>query len=86
MITELFPERDNAEVTCGWVYSHPDKQKLGPASERQTYESIRKWYAHGIAIIEDNYAGCPRHVYVVGGCVQDKSTGKRFPGKDDGHA
>lgn len=73
-----FPSRDQAEVTCGQLYSHPDGDKLGVANERQTYESIAKRYWTGNGCIPDNSFAVPKRVYVKHGCVQCKISGKRY--------
>lgn len=64
-----FPSRDNAEITCGWLYDASTNDRLGPASENQTYLYLQS------GAFTDTYAGHPRRVYVKDGRVQDKVSG-----------
>jgi hypothetical protein len=73
----LFPERGDAEVTCGRLYDADTDEPLGPASEQLTYLSLLskyRWCSGGI--IRQDMATHLRRVYVKDGRVQHKVTGR----------
>lgn len=85
-----FPERGDAEITCGQLYDYDTGESLGAASDRQTYLSLAtkhrfgglesRLYEHNhpVGVISENYATHHKRVYVYGGAVQDKVTGRRW--------
>ena len=87
----MFPERENAEITCGQSYDYDTGDYLGPASDRLTYLSLSVKHRFGgqwapdpkhrgisVGVVSENYATHHKRVYVVNGAVQDKVTGKRW--------
>jgi hypothetical protein len=87
----VFPEREHAEITCGYLYDYDTGESLGAASDRQTYLSLSVKHRFGgmpftinggkgehVGVISENYATHIKRVCVRGGAVQDKLTGERF--------
>lgn len=69
--TVRYGNNDGGYIKCGNLYCAFRLDKVGCASEEQTYLSIMGNYTKGNRVISDTYAGYPVKYYVVDGYISD---------------